>query len=642
MPFNTALSGLRAASTELEITGNNIANSATTGFKESRAEFADIYAASFVSGGNGVGSGVVVQQVSQQFGQGTISFTDNALDLAINGGGFFVLEDDGAPAYTRAGIFSIDKDGFIVNNAGMRLQGLLADEDGTIAGEATDLLLNTGDISPRPTTRVNETFNLDAGAEILERRTSTITTQGVGVQIAQLGVGNGYTAGTVDYQGVTQNIPSADNLSAVQIAGEFTALQGLNASAETRVLLTAPTFPVNANEILINGSTYSGNDVNELATNINLASGLSASVVGGNIEVFASTGADLVFNVGASVGSGRQITVQGLDDLSNPVGPTVTIDESVVGQQQATVGGLIKIITDDPDILDNPATSNVFNALTPIANVAANSFDPDNPNSYNSVTSFTIFDTEGISHNVVQYFYRIENRDGEPEGTLWNTVVQIDGRNVGQLDNTGNPAEAVFELRFNADGSFDAAGSADVVIDNWLPRDANGNPNGALGPISPATIPIPEPAESSNFLIDVTSATAFGGTFSVSSLNQNGFAKGSLTGVEVAETGSIFARYSNGETQSLGQLQLASFPNIGGLTPIGDSVWGDSIVSGQPIIGLPGAGQFGAIQAGALEDSNVDLTEQLVNLILAQRNFQANAKTIETADSVTQTIINLR
>ncbi len=641
MPFNTALSGLRAAATDLEITGNNIANSATIGFKESRAEFADIFAASFVSGGNGVGSGVVVEQVEQQFGQGTISFTDNALDLAINGGGFFVLRDGGAPAYTRAGMFSIDSEGFVVNNSGMRLQGLLASEDGTISGEPTDLLLNTRDIAPRSTTRVNESFNLDASAEILEKRTSSITSSGPGIQSVQLGVNNGYTAGTVDFNGSTQNIPSADNLSAVQIAGELSALPGVSASAETSALLTVDTgFPVATNQLLINGSSYAGNDINELATNINASSGLSASVIGGQIEVVATTGADLIFDVAAAVGSGTQVTVTATGGGGGTT--SQTIDEAVLGSQQATVGGQITITLDDLAVLENPTSTNIFGPLTPIANPASNTFDPDNPNSYNSVTSFTIFDTEGIAHNVVQYFYRVPNRPGEPEGTLWNTVVQIDGRNVGPNGVDGNPSSAVFELRFNADGSYDPAGSSDIVIENWLPRDANGIPNGALGPLSPPVVPIPEPANSSNFLIDVTNASAFGGEFAVSSLNQNGFAKGSLTGVEVAESGSIFARYSNGETQTLGQVQLATFPNISGLTPLGNSVWGDSIDSGQPILGAPGAGQFGVIQAGALEDSNVDLTEQLVNLILAQRNFQANSKTIETADSVTQTIINLR
>ena len=124
MTFNTALTGLRAATTDLNVTGNNIANASTVGFKQSRAEFADVYASSVVGGGtNAVGNGVRVADVSQQFSQGNISFTENALDLAISGGGFFVLNDQGSQVFTRAGQFGVDDSGYITTNDGARLQG---------------------------------------------------------------------------------------------------------------------------------------------------------------------------------------------------------------------------------------------------------------------------------------------------------------------------------------------------------------------------------------------------------------------------------------------------------------------------------------------------------------------------------------
>lgn len=104
MTFNAALTGLRAASKDLEVSGNNIANASTVGFKESRAEFADVYASTALgSGSNAVGNGVRVANIAQQFSQGSISFTDNSLDLAVNGGGFFVLSDSGTQTFTRAG-----------------------------------------------------------------------------------------------------------------------------------------------------------------------------------------------------------------------------------------------------------------------------------------------------------------------------------------------------------------------------------------------------------------------------------------------------------------------------------------------------------------------------------------------------------
>ena len=115
-----------------------------------------------------------------------------------------------------------------------------------------------------------------------------------------------------------------------------------------------------------------------------------------------------------------------------------------------------------------------------------------------------------------------------------------------------------------------------------------------------------------------------------------------MSSLDIDETGIIFARYSNGEALILGQVALADFANQQGLTPVGDTAWAESFLSGQPVVGAPRSAALGAIQSGALEESNVELAEELVALIIAQRNFQANARTIETANEVTQTIINLR
>lgn len=642
MSFNTALSGLRAASSDLEITGNNIANAATAGFKSSRAEFGDVYAAAFVSGGNTIGGGVVLQAAKQQFSQGTINYTQNALDLSVNGQGFFMMKQDGSSVYTRNGTFNIDKDGFVVSNGGARLQGQRADDQGNPVGEPTDLVLNAKDLSPKPTTRVTETMNLNASAEVLEKRSSTIKASGAGVSNALIGTDNGYTAGTIKYNGKPVNIPSAVNMQASAIAAELSDLGGVTATASTTARLTVGSaFPVAANQLLINGQTFTGNDVAELAANINAASGLSATVVGGSIDLTSSTGADLNFDLSASVGSGAQFTVQGVVD-GTLAGAAIALDEANAATRHGIIGGQVEITLTSNTKLAEATGTNIFIA-NPVAvqNAPTNTFDPRNPATYNSTTTTTVYDSEGVPHNVSQYFVRVPNRPGAEEGTLWKTVVQIDGRDVGGTD-PDNPTQAVFELKFNGDGSFDDVSSEKINISNWMPRNAEGVPTGAFGPKNPPVLPIPEPATSSNFVIDPSNATAFGGAFSVNSLTQNGYGKGSLSGVEVSDDGTIYARYSNGETKSMGQLQLARFPNMSGLTPLGDSLWADSIDSGQAIIGSPAEGQMGSIQAGALEGSNVDLTKELVNLILAQRNFQANAKTIETADAITQTIINMR
>jgi flagellar hook protein FlgE len=141
---------------------------------------------------------------------------------------------------------------------------------------------------------------------------------------------------------------------------------------------------------------------------------------------------------------------------------------------------------------------------------------------------------------------------------------------------------------------------------------------------------------------NMLTSTQYGSTFSVNTLKQDGFTSGRLSSIDVDTSGVVFARYTNGRSQPLGQVALSNFANPQGLRQLGDTTWGETFTSGDPIRGSAGTSSFGLIQSGALESSNVDLTQQLVNMITAQRNFQANAQMISTADQVTQTIINIR
>jgi flagellar hook protein FlgE len=163
MAFSTAISGINAATSDLGVISNNIANASTTGFKSSRAEFADVYATSLLGAGtNAIGKGVALAGVTQEFGQGNITFTNNSLDLAINGNGFFQLSVDGALEYTRAGSFQVDREGFIVSNQGARLQGFQVDDAGDVTGQIGDIQIDTSLIDPNPTGTVDFTSNLDS------------------------------------------------------------------------------------------------------------------------------------------------------------------------------------------------------------------------------------------------------------------------------------------------------------------------------------------------------------------------------------------------------------------------------------------------------------------------------------------------
>ena len=142
--------------------------------------------------------------------------------------------------------------------------------------------------------------------------------------------------------------------------------------------------------------------------------------------------------------------------------------------------------------------------------------------------------------------------------------------------------------------------------------------------------------------VSFSSSTQFGSPFNVNALTQDGFPTGRLSGLEIGETGVITSNYTNGQTRVLGQVALANFANSQGLTQNGGTSWSETFDSGAPLISAPGSGALGLVESGALEDSNVDLTKELVGMITAQRNFQANAQVITTADAITQTIINIR
>jgi len=145
-----------------------------------------------------------------------------------------------------------------------------------------------------------------------------------------------------------------------------------------------------------------------------------------------------------------------------------------------------------------------------------------------------------------------------------------------------------------------------------------------------------------NMTFDFGTTTQYGGAFNVNAITQDGYTTGRLIGIDIDSTGVVQARFTNGRSTALGQVALANFANPQGLQQLGDTNWAETFGSGQALRGQAGNSGFGLVQSGALEASNVDITEQLVNMITAQRNFQANAQMISTADAITQTIINIR
>lgn len=666
MPFNTAISGLRAAGDTLRVTGNNIANASTTGFKSSRAEFSDVYATSVLgTGGNSIGSGVRLSDVSQQFTQGNTAFTSNSLDMAVNGNGFFIMNDGGATSYGRNGAFHLDNEGFIVNSLGQELQGFIASDSGEISGNLSTLQIVTDNLPPSQTTDVSASLNVDAEEVPPTVRGTTSQTTGTSINAPVLGTafagGNGYLSETLtftDTDGVNTVLTTNANDSASNIAALLSTIDGVNAVSSNTLTVdmgTAGNVALNTMQVNLNGVDFpAGSTPQDIAIAINnetnnLLPGVTANftgtVPGTGLTISSNTGQDLLFTVSAGgtvddiftmTGAGGPLALGAGLGIQGVIGGTVdlTIDEGIT----ITSGDLING-TPSP----NPGTS--FSDPVVQTPFVANQFSPGNQDTYNHATSLNVFDSLGNPHVLSTYYVK------ESTINTWTMYVQIDDDDVGDpnpaLPSPQNvlPTRAQFSLVFNTDGSLNDVASDDVFISNWTPLNQDGVYNGSQRGQTVAnggTTPIVEPPTSSNFVIDLNGTTQFGSPFSVNAVSQNGFTTGRLSGLDISGEGVIFARYTNGQAQTLGQVALANFNNTQGLNPLGDTQWGESFESGQAIIGTPGSAALGVIQAGALEESNVDLSQELVQLIIAQRNFQASAKTIQTADTVTQAIINLR
>ncbi|GLU33972.1 flagellar hook protein FlgE [Trinickia caryophylli] len=413
MGYQQGLSGLAASSNDLDVIGNNIANANTTGFKESTAQFADVFAntiATTVS--NQIGLGTRLAAVQQDFSQGTINTTGQALNVAINGTGFYQMNNNGTLTYSRDGVFQLDKNGYITDAQGLKLMGYAAGSSG--------------------------------------------------------------------------------------------------------VINTAQTVPI--------------------------------QVPTTNIAPIATT------NITAQLNLNSQDTV-----------PTVT------------------------------------------------PFSASNASTYNYSTSIQVYDSLGGSQQVNMYYVKTGSGAWDVYAGTSGSVAKIGG--------------VTFDSSGNLSTTTSAGGTGMSSSGTGLLTFPITNSDGSASPQS--------------LTLNMTGTTQYGSKDGVNSLAQDGYASGQLTNFSIAADGTITGNYSNGKSQALGQIVLANFSNPNGLQNLGGNQFAETSASGVPQISSPGSTNHGTLQGGALEQSNVDLTNQLVNLITAQRNYQANAQTIKTQQTVDQAIINL-
>jgi len=235
-------------------------------------------------------------------------------------------------------------------------------------------------------------------------------------------------------------------------------------------------------------------------------------------------------------------------------------------------------------------------------------FDPNDPSTYHNTSAVTVYDSLGNSHTLQTFFLKTG-------AGVWSVFNSADGVSTTTLP---TPTSV---LTFNGSGIAPTSAPASPTAVSFTPTTG---------------------ANAVNLTIDYSDSTQFGSTYGINSLTQDGYTSGRLATFNTGADGTILGRYSNGQSKILGQVLLANFINPNGLQALGDNAWGESSTSGAPLVGTPNSGNLGVLQSSSQEDSNVDLTSELVTMITAQRVYQANAQTIKTQDQVLQTLVNLR
>ncbi len=656
--FNTAVTGLKAATTDLDVTGNNIANASTVGFKSSRTEFGDIYATAVVGAGssNVAGAGVTVTDIAQDFQAGTIEFTNNNLDLAINGSGFFQLDDgQGGTTYTRAGSFELDKNGFMVSKTGKFLQGYGLDSEGNRL-PIGNLAVTQKESPPKATEDIDLSFNIDSREDAktlladYDKDEPGSFTYSTTVRTFD-SLGNEHTikfnmaearpqqaqqavtlpapgANDITISGVTITIAeqAALLLGGAGVAVPDTSLTPAQQAAQQAVLdkLTDPVTGDPRIGELITDSPNAGDITLRFKSefpepDLVQVSGAGASVLE-TTEIAANetytfpidaTEVPLVAPIVLEVG-GVSIPALGIGSTDDQIGQAISSTEA-------------KILDANPDV-ESVIYDNVNKQIVVTYKAEAGDITPGE--------AITITETSGAAAGTPFTAAVVKDGDNSFQG-VYRMYAYLNGSEQLDIGKALDPGEA---------GTGSEPGPILVKFNpsNGLLTGINGNQFSANAVVPAITITGADPADTTTVInLDIANTTQFASASIVKASAQDGYTKGDLIGVTFSGTGEMVASFSNGQNQDLGVVAIATFENQSGLSPSGDTEWSATLTSGDAIVNPPGTGLNGTLQSAALEQSNVDLSAELVSLIEAQRNFQANSKTLETLNTVTQNILQI-
>ncbi len=665
--LQSGISGLRNHQIKLDVVGNNIANINTVGFKRGRINFADTISLLLRTGigprglrgginPTQVGLGMKVQSIDTNFAQGTLDNTGFSTDLAIRGRGFFVVKQAGETFYTRAGNFTIDSAGNLVAGGGSAIvQGYVADEDGDLVRSLTDIVLPLSQKTPpKSTSEVSFYSNLDARATESDASLVDVGTSGVTSVsgMAENGVGGTHT---IDITGANaiQSISDGTNSSGgpLTLSTSLSAIGGAGLGVSVFSGLEVVTDQGTGNEATwaitgLDSTSTVGDLLNALN---NQTVGSDYALVGGEIRVtrdyagaqasysvtLQDTGTcDIAAVVFTGAGQGVQDTftsgVDGTVVTAGSASTLVAVDSFADSATNLTSVQTLSFVADsltglmtELEGLGNGGVSiraaGGFAAAT-AGNELIVSTDPTN-----HATSIDVYDSQGNIHTLTMTFTKTSRlNEWKWEATVPEPAQEMTG-NTGVVSFTSEGSMRSFVY-----GSFDGSGNFTTTATEGFRFDPGYEINDTLIVFNPGTIG------------EYDGITQTSAPFTTKATGQDGYGMGTLEGINIDVNGGIRAYFSNGVEKIIAAVVLADFTNEHGLMKVGDNQFRRTEPSGEPLYGLAEDELGSAIESMFLEQSNVDLVQEFTEMIMAQRGFQANAKTITTSDQILQEVINLK
>ena len=664
------ISGLKTSQVALNVIGDNLANLNTSGFKSSRVNFANelsqtMRSALAPSGGLGgrnpiqVGTGTKVSSIDKDFSQGNMSPTGRPLDLAIQGDGFFMLSDGTQNYFSRVGSFNLDKNNDLVDSGtGLKVQGtsgvaINVPVNATEAGKATTKTTISGNLNSEFTSgAVNHVASSATAYAAVGTGTSRVLTgsidptastsvTGVGTAFStELAVGdkinvNGEirkvtaiasnTALTVDAAftdtaadaaltagtGVlTGSIDPAASTTVTGIGTAFTSelavgdtitvsgeTRTISASASNTSLTVSVAFSDNANDTSVMSDSKAIADLNDFSVNT------TDYVAGDKINIVGQE------HDGSTV-SQNFIYGNGAGQNGTTLGALRTFITSNYGSATASIDTSGNLLLSADQAGQSELTLNIADATTNTGATTFSSFAASTTGTGDVyVSSIPLFDTQGSSH-LVSLSYE---KTGSNTWSLTPSMKSAEG----------SVTTALTSMTFNANGSFASSIGTPTITVTYPDATTQtvtldfGTPNTFGG------------------------LTQFGGTGSAAAISQDGYEEGFFSSTSTNPDGTVVALFTNGKTKNVGQLQLVTFSNPAGLTTNGNNLLSPSLASGAAVLKTAQSGRVGSILSGVLESSNVDIAEEFTKLIVSQRAFQANSRTITTTDEVLQELVNI-